>query len=213
MKDPAFLFYSSDFLTGTAFMSDEEVGQYIRLLCYQHQHGHLLPGQYRGICRGNPTALIEAKFKIDSDGNYYNQRLDVEILKRTSFSASQKAKADKRWKDAGAMPGQCLSSSSSFSSSIPLSSPSSIPKVKSAFAPPSIDEIKAYCQERGNSIDSEKFHSHYESNGWMVGRNRMKDWRAAVRTWERGEAGRGRFEKPKLTKELLVKQAEAIRGF
>ena len=41
MKDPAFLFYSSDFLSGTMLMSDEEVGQYIRLLCLQHQKGHL----------------------------------------------------------------------------------------------------------------------------------------------------------------------------
>ena len=45
----------------------------------------------------------------------------------------------------------------------------------------------AYCAERQNSVDPEKFISYYESNGWMVGRNKMKDWRAAVRTWERNQ--------------------------
>lgn len=53
------------------------------------------------------------------------------------------------------------------------------------FAPPTIDEVAAYCRERGNGVDPERFVSHYESNGWRVGRNPMRDWRAAVRTWEK----------------------------
>ena len=52
---------------------------------------------------------------------------------------------------------------------------------------PTIEEVRAYCIERGNSIDPEKWFDHYESNGWKVGRNPMKDWKAAVRTWERRE--------------------------
>lgn len=53
------------------------------------------------------------------------------------------------------------------------------------FVPPSVDEVRAYCQERGNNVDPEKFVDYYTSNGWRVGKNPMKDWRAAVRTWER----------------------------
>lgn len=53
------------------------------------------------------------------------------------------------------------------------------------FIPPTLDEVKAYCQERGNNVDPERFMAYYESNGWMVGRNKMKDWKAAVRSWER----------------------------
>ena len=53
------------------------------------------------------------------------------------------------------------------------------------FTPPTVEEVRAYCLERGNAVDPEKWHAYYTSNGWMVGRNRMKDWRAAVRTWER----------------------------
>lgn len=53
------------------------------------------------------------------------------------------------------------------------------------FKKPTLDEIKKYCQERKNNVDPTKFFNHYESNGWKVGRNPMKDWQAAVRTWER----------------------------
>lgn len=53
------------------------------------------------------------------------------------------------------------------------------------FIKPSLEEVKAYCLERNNAIDPEQFIDYYECNGWKVGKNPMKDWKAAVRTWER----------------------------
>lgn len=53
------------------------------------------------------------------------------------------------------------------------------------FIKPTIEEIETYCLERKNSIDAQTFFDFYESNGWKVGKNPMKDWRAAVRTWEK----------------------------
>lgn len=53
------------------------------------------------------------------------------------------------------------------------------------FIKPTIEEIKTYCDERNNNIDAELFFNHYESNGWMVGKNPMKDWKASVHTWEK----------------------------
>lgn len=53
------------------------------------------------------------------------------------------------------------------------------------FAPPSLEEVREYCKERNNNVDAETFISFYESKGWMVGKNKMKDWKACVRTWER----------------------------
>ena len=53
---------------------------------------------------------------------------------------------------------------------------------------PTLEEVKAYCSERGNKVDPERWFDYYTSNGWKVGKNPMKDWKAAVRTWERGEA-------------------------
>lgn len=53
------------------------------------------------------------------------------------------------------------------------------------FTPPSVDEVTAYCEERGNRVDPQEFVDFYESKGWMVGKNKMKDWKASVRTWEK----------------------------
>lgn len=59
-----------------------------------------------------------------------------------------------------------------------------------AFKKPTVEDVRAYCQERNNTVDPERFVDYYESNGWKVGRNSMRDWRAAVRTWERSDKGK-----------------------
>ena len=53
------------------------------------------------------------------------------------------------------------------------------------FHPPSIEEVSSYCKERGNNVDAQQFIDFYTTKGWMVGKNKMKDWKACVRTWER----------------------------
>ena len=53
------------------------------------------------------------------------------------------------------------------------------------FTPPSVEEVAAYCRERGNGVDASRFVDFYSSKGWMVGKTKMKDWQAAVRNWER----------------------------
>ena len=55
---------------------------------------------------------------------------------------------------------------------------------KGRFAPPSIDEVSKYCKERKNRVSPQAFLDFYQSKDWMIGKNKMKDWRAAVRTWE-----------------------------
>ena len=52
------------------------------------------------------------------------------------------------------------------------------------FTPPDIDEVRAYCKDRANGIDPDEWYDFYASKGWMVGKNKMVDWKAAVRTWE-----------------------------
>lgn len=59
------------------------------------------------------------------------------------------------------------------------------------FVPPTVEEVAAYCRERGNAVDARTWHDFYASKGWMVGRNKMRDWRACVRTWERDRGGAG----------------------
>lgn len=59
------------------------------------------------------------------------------------------------------------------------------PTREARFSPPSLDEVRAYIAERGSAVDAQQFVDFYASKGWMVGKNRMKDWNAAVRTWEK----------------------------
>lgn len=88
-KDPAFLFYSNDFLTGTIFLSDEQVGKYIRLLCLQHQKGHLTEKQMVAVCKEYDKEIYD-NFKKDEQGLYYNERLDIEKDKRGKFTSSRR---------------------------------------------------------------------------------------------------------------------------
>lgn len=59
------------------------------------------------------------------------------------------------------------------------------PPARPRFVPPTVEEVTAYCSERNNNIDAAHFVDYYTSNGWHVGKQNMKDWKAAVRTWER----------------------------
>lgn len=57
-----------------------------------------------------------------------------------------------------------------------------------AFRPPTVEEVSAYCNERMNNVNAEQFVDFYSAKGWMLGKNKMKDWKAAVRTWERNRS-------------------------
>lgn len=56
------------------------------------------------------------------------------------------------------------------------------------FTPPTLDDVSAYIRERGSNVDAQRFLDFYTAKGWMVGKNRMKDWKAAVRTWEKRDS-------------------------
>lgn len=62
-------------------------------------------------------------------------------------------------------------------------------KTAKRFKAPTFEEVKAYCTERDNHVDPQRFMNYYQANGWKVGKNGMKDWRAAVRAWERPKDG------------------------
>lgn len=105
MKDPAFLFYSQDFFMGVSNMTMEERGQYITLLCIQHQKGHMDEKTIR-LLVGEPSVSVLEKFIQDEEGSYFNDRLDIEIEKRANFVESRRANGLKggRPKKASAKP-------------------------------------------------------------------------------------------------------------
>ena len=59
------------------------------------------------------------------------------------------------------------------------------------FSPPTVEEVTNYCNERKNNIDAQRFIDFYESKGWLIGKNKMKDWKAAIRTWEKRDKDGG----------------------
>lgn len=87
-KDPAFLFYSSNFLSGTMFFTDDQVGKYIRLLCAQHQNGRMTEKQVLSICKTkDPDIFSKLVFK---DGVYFNEKLEEVMEKRLNFTESRR---------------------------------------------------------------------------------------------------------------------------
>jgi len=90
-KDPAVLFYTSDFLSGTFTMTDEQVGKYIRLLCLQHQKGKLTEKDMLSICKAYDNDIYE---KFDQvDGFFINDRMYNESIRRQKFTESRRNNA------------------------------------------------------------------------------------------------------------------------
>ena len=150
-------------------------------------------------------AFIPIKQRLDIDAQKY---LEVKEAKKRAGAAG----ADKRWhkmaQDSSAISANSKDSKDSRASQTMAKMPvyvnvnvneneKDIPEKKYKrkevrFTPPTLDEVRAYCQERHNSVDPDQFIDFYISKGWMVGKNPMKDWKAAVRTWERQNHNGGR---------------------
>lgn len=99
-KDPAMLFYTSDFLTGVTSLTMKERGQYITLLCLQQQMGHLTLKEMRKAV-GPLSEDVMKKFVQDDQGRYYNVRAEKEIQKRAAHCAKQKKNISSRWNNQG----------------------------------------------------------------------------------------------------------------
>lgn len=95
---PAVLWYSQDFITGTADMTMEERGAYVTLLSFQNIHGHMSADFIKRICPNCPEYVLQ-KFVVDEEGNYYNQRMEDEIKRRVKYSESRKSNRNSDSKD------------------------------------------------------------------------------------------------------------------
>ena len=82
-----------------------------------------------------------------------------------------------------------------------LETPEKTKEKNKKFIPPTVEEIADYCKERNNNVDAQRFHDFYSSKGWYVGKNKMKDWKAAVRTWEQSQR---RENSSKIQKPLTI---------
>lgn len=206
-KDPAFLFYTSDFLTGTMFMTDEEVGIYTRLLCAQHQHGGAIPKDFfMAMVKGKNNVI--SKF-VECEDGFYNFRLLQEMGIRTKKSESLSKNSLIRWNKyrEKMQKDMQLDMQKDMQLDMPIEDEdedenkdkdSVFPekgvrgeKPRENFIVPLFAEVEAYCKKRSNKVNPLKFYNFYESKGWMIGKNKMKNWQAAVRTWEMSTRNQG----------------------
>lgn len=114
-KDPAVLFYTSDFLSGVSLMTMKERGQYITLLCLQRERGHMTPTEMQRAV-GRLSDEVRSKFVEDADGRLYNERMELEIQKRKANSKRQSENSLKRWHK----PKDVVGTSSGNAMALPL---------------------------------------------------------------------------------------------
>lgn len=110
------------------------------------------------------------------DTTYYEEKAMLELDENKAY----RLVSDDRGRDVDG----ALTQVSIGKDSIDKDSIESKEKKSTAFLPPTLDQVRDYCRERNNSVDPQRFLDFYESKGWMVGKNKMKDWKASVRTWE-----------------------------
>jgi len=178
-KDPAFLFYSSDFLTGTMTMSDEQVGKYIRLLCLQHQQGRLTEEDMNNICKTYDERIFK-KFDKDDIG-YFNKRLDDEIIRRRKYSESRsKNRTGKKSKNI----------SKTYDKHMETETETENKRKKKVFVPPLIEEVKDYFKENGyEELLAIKFFNSYNVADWVDSKgNKIRNWKQkAIQVWFKDE--------------------------
>lgn len=158
--------------------------------------------------------FIVDRFFINKDGNLCNKRADKELACRRSYSEEQSRKGklggrprkkpnESRTKAEGKAERKPGESPPAPDLELAVQDPPAPapapdpapkdqerivhrPKNNGRFTQPTLAEVTDYCKARGNNVDPIRWHAHYTANGWRVGRNPMKSWKAAVVTWERG---------------------------
>ena len=92
------------------------------------------------------------------------------------------------WNDCSGLGGTSVPHTNNIDNKVGDINISSLSYKKGGFVKPSLFEVQQYIAQRGSAVDAEAFYAYYESNGWKVGRNPMRDWKQAIVTWERREA-------------------------
>lgn len=191
MKESFILF--TEIIDTVRDMTDEDAGVLFKMILsyeaeeqYEPEEGHALA----------EVAFSFIRRQLDRSDQKYSDAVEK---RRSAAHAGARA----RWaaKDSERMPNDANACERMRTDAIdalnvpvpdPVPVPVNVPESKrestrekrTRFSPPTRDQVKEYCRERNNSVDPDRFFDYYESNGWKVGRNPMKDWKAAVRSWE-----------------------------
>jgi hypothetical protein len=167
------------------------------------------------------ATLFDLRF-LDGDGGFYRIHDWAEhnpwAAGRPARIAAAREAANKRWgrtragsdSHAPRTQAECESQETALPTSPPLTTPPDREKSKSCVRP-TVEEVTAYCHERGNQVNPQQWFDHYSSNGWRVGKNPMKDWRAAVRNWERNGVDTNGNRKPSIA-DVIEREQSLVRA-
>ena len=209
-KDPAFLFYSQDFLVGTMTMTYEQRGKYITLLCMQHDKKDVLTQEEIDFVLPNHNEKVLSKF-IKKGKTYYNKRLMKEMDKRKEHSQKQRENAYKRWgnQEKDGMQSQCDGNANA----VPLEDEDVIEnknvsktvKKKKVFKAPTLKQVQEYCKERKNSVDPKKFYDYFTVSNWVDSKGaKVKNWKQKIISWENNGSNNSSKSKGKVKNDVEV---------
>jgi len=205
----SFIFYRS-FFSATKHLNQVEKAQLFEAICSYALDGNL------SLLEGTPQGMFEL-IKPQLDAN--RKRFENGCKKKQKISKTEAKPKQKISKDeANVNVNVNVNHNEECKSELindNLNNNSKgveIDTVKTKrFIKPTIQEIKDYCLERKNNVDVNKFFNYYEANGWKVGKNAMKDWKACVRTWEGNDYNKPQISQPKqsfMTKQQIQEQRD-----
>lgn len=174
-KDPAFLFYPQDFITGTMFMSNEQTGIYIRLLCSQHQHGGLVDKVSFNSLVGSHE-ILRSKF-IETEEGFYNIRLMEEMGLRNQKSNNLSAAAKETWEK---RKNTIVQKNDTIVLQMESNSNTKVTKKSTkAIRPEDVNEVINYFIENGYRKDvAEKVYKYYSEADWKDSKgNKVLNWK------------------------------------
>ena len=184
-KDPAFLFYPGDYVSGTMGMTFEEKGAYMDLLMLQFNRGHMNTHMIQHTI-GHLWEQVKCKFIQDDEGLWYNVRLDIEKEKRKTFTESRRnnIKPKNKPKDEPSYETHMNSHMKPHMENVNenINKDININKSKCKFEE-ALEYFSIRLGTEQGKTEAQKFFNYYESNGWKVGKNPMKNWKAAANNW------------------------------
>lgn len=196
-KDPAVLFYTSDFISGTLTMTDEQRGKYIILLCLQHQQGILTEEDMLNICKTYDKKIF-AKFIKNEDGTYFNQRMKEETDKRLNYCQS-------RSKNRKNICKSYVKHMENENININIIKN----RRRKSFKIPTIEEVRNFFAENGFDPDFGETRWHYYNDAdWFDSKgNPVLNWKQKMRSvWFKDE------HKPKPIQKELTREELAERS-
>jgi len=184
-----------DFLRDTARLSDAQCMAYLRLLWVYYDTETPLDDDVEslafqiGASPDDVRQILKHYFTLQN-GVHHHTRCDAEIADYRGKKEKARASANMRWhkKEMRTHSDRNANAPIFDANQEPITNTRINNIIRDKFQKPSLQDVETYCRERGNNVNAEHFIDHYTANGWRVGKNPMKDWKAAIRTWEKNNA-------------------------